>query len=241
MAGKPGCRVGNTRIGNSYQNGVLTSTNGYFGTGLLCNKGERLYDTSVIKPVFNIPEDTDEYEYFVGLSDYAAPGVMPYYAISNYGRIINKYSGLVLKENIRPTGYGYYCLASEKGQTKYTSHVMIAKSFLENDNEDKNQINHINGNKLDNYINKRMDDGTIESNLEWVTPKENIRKAYDTGLKQAGKHNVLSEDDVRDICERLQNNESLYSISKLYSVAYGTISLIKHRRTWSDISCNYDF
>lgn len=243
MAATPGCRVGNIRINNHYENGTMTSLNGFSGIGLLCNKGERLYNTSVKRPFFFVPKDTPMEEEFRSLTQEAAPGVMDYYAISNYGRLLNKFSGKIMKENTRPNGYGYYCLASEKGQSKYTSHILVGKMFLKNDDpETKVQLNHINGNKLDNYVNKKMPDGSIKSNLEWVTPKENVIKSYETGLKTYGEVKVLTEDRVRDICQRLERGDTIASIHRIHSdVAYGTIKLIQKRRSWAYISKDYNF
>jgi len=48
---------------------------------------------------------------------------------------------------------------------------MVAITFIPNP-ENKYAVNHINCNKQDNRL----------ENLEWCTPSENVRHAYNTGL-----------------------------------------------------------
>ena len=52
----------------------------------------------------------------------------------------------------------------------------MAQEFIENPT-DKEQVNHIDGNKSNNYL----------SNLEWATRSENVKHAYLIGLKKPTK------------------------------------------------------
>lgn len=101
------------------------------------------------------------------------------YEISNFGRV---------KSHLKigtPTYYktpilstpGYYtvCL-SKDGKVSYSVgiHRLVAEAFVENTDKTKTEVNHKDGNKLNNYY----------ENLEWVTRKENNEHAIKSGLRK---------------------------------------------------------
>jgi len=208
-----------TDSGN-YVNGVYTSKNGDITAGgLNCPKGVRLYDTSMQDAIFYMPEDRGETEDFEMITQDAAPDVLPYYAISNYGRLLNIKSGKIMKPNYRPNGYEYFCLSADNckyGQKKYNTHRLVMKTFDPCENMDELQVNHINTNKSDNYINKTMPDGTIQSNLEWATPKENIQHIEAIGRDKK----KLSQDDAKKIREL---HDQGYSYEQIRQNGYGFV------------------
>lgn len=124
------------------------------------------------------------------------------YQVSNLGnvkslnRIINdrhkNIKGKLLKPNIA-NGY-YKVVLSKNGKLKTIPiHKLVAQTFILNA-DNKPQINHIDGNKLNNNIN----------NLEFVTAKENIRHRFDVlGQKQWTKKSKLKE----------QFNSVIYEVS----------------------------
>jgi hypothetical protein len=94
------------------------------------------------------------------------------YAISNYGRVKSlkrivarittntPIKERILKIKITRAGYGMVHL-KRNGKCLFT-HRLVAKAFIPNP-ENKKEVNHINGNSLNNDV----------SNLEWCTAKEN--------------------------------------------------------------------
>lgn len=104
------------------------------------------------------------------------------YQISNYGRVKNKKTDYILKPALGSWGYEFVQLCDKGRETSKCIHRMVAESFLDNP-DNLPQVNHIDGNKRNNHI----------DNLEWVSCSQNIKHAFNTGLKKKkmGKENPL--------------------------------------------------
>ena len=90
------------------------------------------------------------------------------YQVDTNGVVYSK-KGKPLKWSINTHGYGMikFCI---NGQVKgFGVHTIVARQFIPGETEERNQVNHIDGNKLNNNV----------DNLEWVTQSENIRHAID--------------------------------------------------------------
>lgn len=102
---------------------------------------------------------------------------------------------------------------------------------------DNLQVNHIDGNKLNNNL----------SNLEWVTGKENTLHAHKLGLckPQYGEYNPcskLKEYQVKEIIDLLLSHKYTYEqIAKKYGVNTETIGDIKRKRRWKYLTKNIKF
>lgn len=112
-----------------------------------------------------------------------------YYQISNLGRVKSLPKTMGNENNLSPERimklkidrYGYECVTlccqKEKGKRKYkTVHRLVATAFIDNP-YGLPQINHMNGNKKDNFV----------DNLTWSSAKENVQHAWDTGLNEKSR------------------------------------------------------
>lgn len=79
--------------------------------------------------------------------------------------------GQVLKKSITNWGYHRAALYKDRKRQYFKVHRLVAIAFIDN-SEDKPQVNHIDGDKLNNNLN----------NLEWSTRIENMQHARTTGL-----------------------------------------------------------
>ena len=121
------------------------------------------------------------------------------YKISNYGRVMSLNFGArnhvlsgkqrILKQPRSSSGYLHVQLYKDGKSSTKLVHILVASAFIPNA-DNKREINHIDGNKSNNSIN----------NLEWVTRRENLEHAYNTGLKRrtprlgyVGRLNPLSK------------------------------------------------
>lgn len=94
------------------------------------------------------------------------------YVINEYGIIKNLKTNHILKSFISKSGYLKVHLWKENKEKNKYVHRLVAETFIEK-LENNLVVNHIDGNKLNNYY----------LNLEWVTSGINNKKAYDIGLK----------------------------------------------------------
>ena len=106
------------------------------------------------------------------------------YHISNHGRVKSLKFGKerILKPSLIGKGYPAVSICySKKKQKCELIHKLVAFAFIPN-LDNKPQVNHKDGNKLNNHI----------DNLEWVTIKENIQHAWNTGLFEDKRKKVAA-------------------------------------------------
>lgn len=131
-------------------------------------------------------------------------------------------SGNYMAVHIFINGVDYKCMI----------HRLVASAFIPNP-ENKPQVNHKDTNTFNNRV----------TNLEWVTALENIQYMIKMGNQSIGvnhKNAKWSEDQIRAVCEMLQNDElPLSDITRQTGVSMKTIQNIRHGKGWKHISRDY--
>lgn len=120
------------------------------------------------------------------------------YLVTSYGRMFKKVNGIFIESNYYKTRWGYLEVYTSKEITKFV-HRIVALHFLENPRK-LNEINHIDGNKLNNHY----------DNLEWCTHQENVIHAFRNGLNKHSESSGVPKRQV--IC--VQTKEIFESISE---------------------------
>jgi len=186
------------------------------------------------------------------------PGYEGLYAVSQDGYIwsfpkrVNKFNGSWLKfqvfENkkrrLKLRKYYTVTLSKNNKEKRFQVHRLVALTYIQN-YEDKPQINHKDGNPLNNNV----------SNLEWSTNAENMRHAVKTGLfdihsgdqdrtrssngKKTGALNgmksrrmfsIVEANCIRKIHETTKR--SYLAISRVYNCSGKTISNICNHKSY---------
>lgn len=111
------------------------------------------------------------------------------YKISNYGRIFSLKSNKYL--SLQKNKYGYLKVSLWLNGKSYSFlvHRLVALHFIPNRNKKYNQVNHIDGNKINNKYN----------NLEWVDNAHNQIHAYKNGLKNSNAVKKSNSKKIRCI------------------------------------------
>ena len=128
------------------------------------------------------------------------------YQISNFGSIKHIERNEIIKGSINGDGYAQVSLYPDNndiglGKKPLRIHRLVAKLFCFNDDQKKNIVNHMNGNKLDNR----------SINLEWTTTLENTRHAAKNNLLKITNHRA-----VMRICPKTKETKIYESITKAF-------------------------
>lgn len=113
------------------------------------------------------------------------------YSITKIGELFNNKTQKWLKGSINSLGYRVYRVSFDGCKKDLYAHRMVAETFIFKENEEKDCVNHRDGNKLNNSI----------ENLEWVTKGENNRHARDNFLNPLYTKIFCFDKEKNLICE----------------------------------------
>lgn len=94
-----------------------------------------------------------------------------HYSVSTEGRVRNDKTCKEVSQSTNSRGYNKVDLYSNGKRESHRTHRLVATAFIPNP-DNKPQVNHIDGNKLNNNV----------DNLEWVDNSQNMLHAYQSGL-----------------------------------------------------------
>lgn len=164
------------------------------------------------------------------------PEVKDRYYISDSGALFTDNGEKKMRDAVK-NGYVKNCLMLKDGSSKsYFRHRLVMLCFSPREDAAQLQVNHLDGDKLNNALN----------NLEWCTNQENRIHAVKMGLaaRMAGEANPASkftEEQVLDIIVDLLNHVPYTNIMKKYGCSKSAISAIKNKRNWTYLTQNIEF
>lgn len=116
---------------------------------------------------------------------------------------------------------------------RFFVHRLVAEAFIPNP-ENKPFVNHINGVQDDNRA----------ENLEWVTAKENVVHAHETGLAPKGEDKPqakINEETVHKICSLMVDDWRNKEIIEHLGLTKSIVTSIRNGISWSWITEQYDY
>ena len=136
------------------------------------------------------------------------------YEVSTFGNIRNITTRNILKGRLRGKGYYAVALFNENGRKDVSIHRIVADTFIENENN-KEQVDHRDGNKLNNRV----------ENLRWIQNNENQRN------RNISKNNTTG---VKGVCYDKKNKSFNANITldglKIHIGCFKTLEEAKHAR-----------
>ena len=160
------------------------------------------------------------------------------YSITEEGRIYSHKSNRFLnpyKSIDKAGGYFVHSLWNDDTKQKLVKlHRIVAIMYIPNP-ENKEQVNHIDGDKSNNKA----------SNLEWCTAKENSQhpvknKLYGRNTDSSRRvRRETTTEKVHAICKLIQQGLTNYKIADELDVCRKVVERIKNRKRYTEISKDY--
>lgn len=133
-------------------------------------------------------------EFWAPITDRIVPGILENrYFVSSRGNTYNSHTKRPIGLSMHRKGYKQFAvMTKDQKQVTKKLHRYIMETFCWFPGCEMYEVNHIDGNKLNNDL----------YNLEWCTHSENTIHAINNGLKTVFGHTtkvILTDDDVKNI------------------------------------------
>lgn len=148
------------------------------------------------------------------------------FAVSTLGRVKNKKTGTIRKQQINKGRYPQVVIYNGKNRTK-TIHTLVLETFI-GPRPDGMECRHLNGDKTDNRL----------ANLAWGTPKENAQDKIKHCVQMRGSGiycAILDEQKVTVIKFLLHVGISQSDIGKFFGISHKQIHKISKGITWKHV------
>lgn len=148
------------------------------------------------------------------------------YHIAEDGKVFNLNTGKELKLQVR-SGYLSVQLCKNSLYKLHLLHRLLAIAYIDNP-EEKPQVNHKDGDKLNNSL----------DNLEWATVSENaLHKArvLKKGIGNLAPNRKLDEEEARSIKYFMRKGHHHKDIAEMFKVSSTTVYNIWSGKAWSHL------
>lgn len=147
------------------------------------------------------------------------------YLMSNTGKVKNILTGKILKPTVTSHGYESVRIRNDKGELfSFTMHRLVAQTLLQLQDFANYEVNHLDGNKLNNNI----------KNLQWVTRQENLSHARENGLfkslKREDSPSLKYSDELIDVWIDLKKECTFNQLFELTNVPITYMCTLMKRR-----------
>lgn len=152
------------------------------------------------------------------------------YRVFKDGRVFSCKTGKEISQRPNADGYATFTAGTKLNRTRVRTHRVVAELFVDNPN-DYDEVDHLDGNRMNPNA----------SNLEWVTHKENIKRAYARGSHDGritGEKNPkaqLTETLVRQMREEYSEGKHIKDIADRYGCAWNTVGNAVKGITWKHV------
>jgi hypothetical protein len=148
------------------------------------------------------------------------------YTIYEDGRVVGK-NGKEIKQRPNADGYASFTAGAKGNRICIRTHRIVGKLFIENPNG-LPELDHMDSNRMN----------PAAWNLEWVSHKENVRRAWERGNhngKFDGAKNPrakLTENMVRRLRQEYASGVTQKELSVKYNISWSTVHNVVNYLTW---------